>query len=91
MFIVSPLSFHAGTAGDRLVGPYCLPTRLTGALCHDFLRNFLPELMQDVDLQIRMCLWFMPVGAAPHFLLEFQEFLNSVFLAQWMEQSGPIA
>jgi hypothetical protein len=91
MVIVSPLSFHAGNAADRLVGPNCLPPHLTGALNHDFLRKFLPELLQDVDVQIRMHLWFMPDGAPPHFLPTVQEFLNSVFLAQWMGQGGPTA
>ena len=63
-----PLSFHAGTAGDRLVGPYCLPPHLTGALYHDFLRNFLPELLLHVDLQTRIHLRFMQDGSPPHFL-----------------------
>ena len=91
MFIVSPLSFHASTAGNRLVGPYCLPPHLNGAVYHNFLRNFLPELLQDVYLQTGIHLWFMPDGAPPHFLLEIWEFLNSVFLAQWIGQGGPTA
>jgi len=78
----STLSFHAGTAGDRLLGPYLLPPLLTGgggggALYRDFFRNVFPKLLQDMDLQSRLHLWFMHDGAPPHFLLAFREFLNN--------------
>jgi hypothetical protein len=33
---------------DRLRGPF--PPRLTRTVSHDFLGNFLPDLLQDVDL-----------------------------------------
>jgi hypothetical protein len=79
---VSILSFHAGTAEDRLLGLYFLSTRLTGDVYHDFLQNVLPELLQDVDLETRIQLWFMHDNAAPHFLLAVWEFLNNVFLEQ---------
>jgi len=45
MFKVFILIFHAGIAGDRLLGTYFLPSRLTGAVYHDYLRNVLPELL----------------------------------------------
>jgi hypothetical protein len=85
MLKVSTLHFHAGIAGDRLLGPYFLPPHLTGALYHNFLRNVLPELLQDVGLQTRIHLWFMHDGAPAHFLLGVQEFLNNLFLAKWIE------
>jgi len=31
-------------------GPYFLPPCLTGAVYHSFLKNFLPLLLQDVDM-----------------------------------------
>jgi len=52
MFQVSPLSFRVGIAAGRLLEPYSLPPRLIGAVYRDFLHNSLPELLQDVDLQI---------------------------------------
>jgi hypothetical protein len=71
MFKVSTLSFHAGMAGDRLLG-LCLLPRLTGALYHDFVRNFLPELSKNVDLHTRIHIWFMHDSAPPHFPLAFR-------------------
>ena len=76
MLKVSSLSFHAGTAVDRLLGPHSLPPRLTVALYHDFLQNFLPELLQYVDLLTRIHLRFMHDGAQPHFLLAVRECLK---------------
>jgi hypothetical protein len=91
MFKVSTLSFHAGIAGNRLLGTYFLPPCLTGAVYHNFLQNVLPELLQDVVLQTRIHLWFMHDGAPPHFLLAVRQFLNNVFPEQWIEQGGPTA
>jgi hypothetical protein len=57
MFI---LSFHAGSAGDRLLGP-CLysATTVRRIVYRDFQRNFLPELLQHLNLQTKIYLWFM--------------------------------
>jgi len=43
-----------------------------------------PELLQDVDMQARIHLWLIHYGAPPHFLLAVPEFLNRVFLEQWI-------
>ena len=45
------------------------------AVYHGFLRNVLPELLHDVDLQTGIHLRFMHDGAPPHFLLAIREFL----------------
>jgi hypothetical protein len=69
MLKVSTLSFRAGIAADSwdsLSSP-----RLTGAVYRHFLRNVLPELLQDVDLQTRIYLWFMHDGAPHIFILQF--------------------
>ena len=48
------MKFLEGIARDKLLGLHFLPPRLNGAVYHDFLRNFLTELLQDVDLQTGM-------------------------------------
>ena len=50
-FKMTTLNFHGGIAGDRLLGPYLLPPRLTGVVYHNIPRSVLPELLQGVDLQ----------------------------------------
>ena len=62
-----------------------------GAVYHDLLLNFLPELLQNVDLQTGILLQFTHDGAAPYFLLAFREFLNNMFLEQRIGPGGPTA
>jgi len=45
------ISLPAGITADKLLGPCFLPLRLTGTIYRDFLRNVLPELLQDMDPQ----------------------------------------
>ena len=75
MFRVFTVSSHAGMEGDRLLGP--LPPRLTGTVYHDFLGNFLPDLLQDVDFQATIYLWFMHDCGPPNFLIAVRDFLNN--------------
>jgi hypothetical protein len=74
-FELSTLSFSS-FAGNKLLGPYFLSPRLTGAVCHDFLLHVLPELLQDLDLQTSIHMWFMHDGAPPHFILSVRKFWN---------------
>jgi hypothetical protein len=54
---VSTLSSHAGIAGD-FWNPTFFHHAPTGAVYRDFLRNILPELLQEVDLHTRIHLRF---------------------------------
>lgn len=87
MFKVSTLSFHAGIAGDRIVETYFVSPDLTGVVYHSFLWNVLPQLLQNMNLQTRIHLWFVFNGAPPH----SWEFLNNVFLEQWIGWCRPSA
>jgi hypothetical protein len=91
MLKMTTLIFPAQIASDRLMGSNSLPPRLTGALYHDFLRNFLSGLLRGVDLQTSIHLWFMHDDASPHVLLAAWEFLNNVFPEQWIGRGGPTA
>jgi hypothetical protein len=72
---VSTWIFHPDIAGSRLLGPYFLPSRQTGA----FIR-----ISYEMSFQ-RCCkkwigrLGFMYDGAPRHFLLAVRELLNDVF------------
>lgn len=62
-----------------------------GAVYRDFLRNVLPELLQNVDLQTGILLRSTHDVAAPYFLLALQEFLNNLFPEQRIARGGPTA
>jgi hypothetical protein len=75
---VSALSFHAALQQTDLREPafFC---HVGLGLFTDFLRNFLPELLQDVDLQTGIHAWFMHDCALQQFLFAFGAFLNNLF------------
>jgi hypothetical protein len=80
LFKVSTLSYHAGIAGERIVGTYFVSPDLTVAVYHSFVWNVLPQLLQNVNLQTGIYLWFVYCGAPPH----CWEFFNNMFLEQWI-------
>lgn len=47
------LNVWAGVVNGMLIGPYFFPPRLTGDIYLDFLRHHLPELLEDVPLNVR--------------------------------------
>jgi hypothetical protein len=64
-----PVVYMQTFAGDRLLGIQFLPPRLASAVYRYSHGNVLPELLQDVDLQTVILLWFMRDGSQPHILL----------------------
>ena len=79
MLKIFTLSSRAGTASDGFLGPYFLLPCLTGAVYNDFLRNVLPEQLQDLDMQSRINLLFMYDSTLVEFLLAIRELLTNVF------------
>ena len=55
-----------GIIGNNLVEPYLLPTRLTRDMYELFLRQILPEHLDEVPLYIRRQMWFQHDGASAH-------------------------
>lgn len=84
------INVWAGIVGDYLIGPYVLPARLTGAVYKDFILNTLPELLEDVPLQIRGSIWFMHDGAPVHFSRIVREVLDDLYHAKWIGRGGPV-
>ena len=72
-----------GFVGYRLFGPVSLPERLTGPTYREFLeqltRDILPDVLEDVPLQLRVGMWFMHDGAPPHFSRTARQYLSDHF------------
>ena len=64
---------------DQLIGPFILEGRLTGEAYSRFLQEELPQLMEDVPLNKRGCMYFQHDRAPPHSSREVRNFLNSRF------------
>lgn len=80
----------AGIIGDRLIGPYIFPNRLNAPVYLVFLRDILPELLEDVPLHIRRDMWFQHDGAPAHFGNDVRGYLNMTFERRWVGRGGPV-
>ena len=81
----------AGILGDRLIGPHILPGPLNGENYAIFLDRTLPELLEEVPLDIRRRMWFQHDGAPPHFSIVARQVLNRDYRNRWIGRSGPVS
>ena len=80
----------AGIIGNNLVGAYLLPTRLTGDLYEVFMRQKLPEVLDDVPLCIPSQMWFQEDGAPVHTSRNERQCLDHTFLSRLIGRFGPV-
>jgi Transposase. len=83
----------AGIIGDYLLGPFFLPQRLDAVEYLNFLENHLPELMENVPLNLRQYMWYLHDGAPAHFSVHVREYLHMRFPNRWIGRgyNAPIA
>lgn len=81
----------AGIIGEYVIGPYILPNRLNGENYFIFLDTVLPELLEDLPLNIRRRLWFQHDGAPAHTTREVTALLNRKYPNKWIGRRGPVA
>ena len=55
-----------------------------------FIRDILPEMLENIPLQVRQRSWFQHDGAPAHFALDVREYLNNVFPNRWIGRGGPV-
>jgi len=84
------MNIWAGIMGTEILGPVVLPDILTGATYVDFLRNDLPEFLEEVPLLERNKIIFQQDGAGPHNARIVTDYLNEHFPGRWMGRYGPI-
>lgn len=85
------VNIWVGFVDGYLVGPYVFPARLDGHFYGIFLEEMLPELLEDVPINIRRNLIFQHDGAPAHFDLNCRNYLNVHFPNRWIGRAGPIA
>ena len=57
---------------------------------HYLFCDILPEMLENIPLQVRQQLWFQHDGAPSHFALDVREYLNNVFPNRWIGRGGPV-
>lgn len=84
------MNVWAGIMGTEILGPVILPDILTGATYKEFLRENLPEFLEEVPLSERNHIVFQQDGAGPHNARIVTAYLNEQFPERWMGRYGPI-
>lgn len=85
------VNIWAGIIGDKLIGPYLLPPRLNAQVYALFVQDTLPELLDDVPLDVRQRMWFQHDGAPAHFGAAARQCLDHSFPHRWIGRRGPVS
>ena len=75
---------------NNLVGPYILPSRLTGHTYSIFVQEVLPELLSNVSPAVRTRMWFQHDGAPTHFSRNVRNYLDAAYGLHWIGRGGPV-
>lgn len=81
----------AGIIGNKIIGPYLLPNRLSGPIYLTFLRETLPELLEELPVETRVRMWLQHDGAPAHFSNIVRGFLNANYRRRWIGRGGPVS
>lgn len=84
------LNVWGGVLGEYVIGPYFFERRVTGEVYLDFLENRLPELLENVPLNIRQRMWYLHDGAPVHHTQPISNYLNTNFPERWIGRGGPV-
>ncbi|XP_066587607.1 histone-lysine N-methyltransferase SETMAR-like [Prorops nasuta] len=84
------INLWGGIVGTYVIGPVVIPDRLTGEIYTQFLRTELPEILEEVPLEIRRGMWFQQDGAAPHYHRVAIAALDDIFPHRWIGRRGPV-
>jgi len=83
------INVWAGIVGEQLLGPYFFSGSLSGHRYLEFLQNYLPDLLEDVPLEIMRRMWFVHDGAPAHFQLNVRQFLDTEYSERWIGRGAP--
>lgn len=78
------INVWAGIIGSNLIGPVFFPNHLNAERYLLFLQETLPELLEDLPLDLRRRMWFLHDGAPPHFGLNVRNHLHVQFPDRWI-------
>lgn len=82
------INVWCGIVNGYLIGPYFFDGNVDGLNCLQLLRDHLPELLEEVDLNTRSRMWLQLDGAAPHYALIVRVFLNENYRNRWIGRTG---
>ena len=90
-FSNATVSTWAGFLDGCVIGPYLLPSNLTGDAYLNFLEHILHGLLEDMPLHGHQNMWFQHDGTPPHFTRAVWSHLDQRFGHTWIGHGGPTA
>lgn len=73
-----------GIIGGKIIGPYIFDETLNGNVYLNFLRDQLPLLLEDVDLETRRNMFFQHDGCPAHFAIDVRNYLDFRYPGKWI-------
>jgi len=80
-----------GILNGYLIGPYFFQENVNGQSFLAFLRDELPLLFEDVNLNTRIRMWIQLDGALPHNYNRVCAHLNEDYNGRWISLDRPVA
>lgn len=84
------LNTYCGILDDQIIGPYFFEGNLNGAMYEEFVRNSLPLLLENVNLERRQQIWYMQDGCPAHYDVRVRNTLTEMFDNRWIGRGGNI-
>lgn len=85
------VNMWTGILNGRIIGPYELPENLDSEIYLDFLQNQLPNLLEDVPLNIYRDMWYQHDGCPAHYARSVRAYLDEEYPGRWIGRSGTIS
>lgn len=85
------INVWCGILNGYLIGPYFFEENVNSNNFLAFLRNELPVLLMNVDLDTRARMWVQLDGAPPHNYNPVCAHLNERYRGRWIGPRGPVA
>lgn len=84
------LTVWCGIVNGYLIGPYFFDAIINSENYLQLLRDDLPLLLEDIDIDTRRRMWLQHDGAGPHYANIVKDFLNDTFPNRWIGRGGPV-
>lgn len=78
------VNLWCGVLGDRIIGPFVFDGYLNGESYLNFLQNDLPNLLEDIPLDVRASMWYQHDGCPSHYSQRVRDFLNVRYPNRWI-------
>lgn len=83
------INVWAGIIGDRIIGPFILPSSLTGEVYLDILRHDVEDQLEELSVREYVNVIFQHDGAPAHFERRVRAYLDTRF-SEWIGRGGSI-